>query len=136
MQPRKLSSLCKEKSLEWDNRIYFKKHHSNGMCVKVLFEIISSISPIHRKVYNKIKGIIWSHYRVMVNGRGLIEEFEKYGMREIKVPVDGAFIFLRQGNIIGHVGLCESKERFWHMCKKGFVCDNIKDHDIAYIGVF
>lgn len=136
MQPGKLSSLCKEKSLEWDNRIYFKKHHSNGMCVKVLFEILSKISPIHKAVYSQIKKIIWSHYLVMINGDGLIKEFEKYGMSEIKVPREGAFIFLRQGNIIGHVGLCESEEKFWHMGKKGFVCEDIKNYDIAYIGVF
>lgn len=58
--PDQIQSLCEEKARNWDHRIYFKRHQSNGMCVKVLFEIMSKISPKYNTVYQNIKNTIWS----------------------------------------------------------------------------
>lgn len=132
----KLNFLCKELSNNWDHRLYFKKHKSNGMCVKILFELLAKISSKHNEVHLKIKKIIWSDYLLMVTSRGLIKEFEKYGMTKVDAPEVGAFIFLKQRKVIGHVGLCINNNKFWHLCKKGFVCEEINFKNVAHIGVF
>lgn len=133
---KELNRRCQTCSDNWDHRFYFKRHKSNGMCVKVLFEILAMISEKHGHIYEQIKNIIWSDYLKMVYGPGLIEEFEKHGMQRMNKPIPGAFIFFRTGNIIGHVGLCVDRNKFWHLCKKGFICENIGGKDIAAIGAF
>lgn len=134
--PDQIQSLCEEKARNWDHRLYFKRHQSNGMCVKVLFEIMSKISPKYNIVYQNIKDTIWSHWVCMVSTRGVIEEFQKHNMRIIDNPVPGAFAFIKYGKTIGHVGLIVDKSHFWHLCKKGFVRDDIKNYKIICIGVF
>lgn len=134
--PKQIQLACEEKARNWDHRLYFKKHYSNGMCVKVLFEIMSKISSVHLKVYQDIKNTIWSHWVCMVSTKGVIEEFQGHGMKIIKNHIPGSFAFIKYGETIGHVGLIVDKDHFWHLSKKGFIRENISDYEFDCIGAF
>lgn len=134
--PKQIQSLCEKKARDWDQRLYYKRHKSNGMCVKVLFEIMSEISNPHLIVYKSIKNVIWSQWVRMVTTKGVIEEFKNHGMQIIEKPIPGAFAFIKNGEIIGHVGLIQDNTMLWHLCKKGFVRKDIKEHNIICIGIF
>lgn len=136
----KLDHLCSDFSTKWDKKQYYKHNKSNGMCVKVLFEIMSQLSNKHRKIYYQIKDIVWSRYTRMVGngGNGLVDEFKKYGMQEIETPQCGAFLFIKdkKKNITGHLGLYIKNNRFWHLTKQGFISDDTFNYEIVTIGIF